>query len=137
MYRETMLHKHPQLKFVVFPQATHYYSTQHYVYKYPLLSFLNHMSINPNFFVALVHVSSLRLDRLTHVEQTITQTNHVLTPLLFCLSPRYQLSDIAISALTVLSKIGKVFCFRKVFNFLESRHLIFEKNQEKYCFQKT
>ena len=58
------------------------------------------MSINLNFFVTLVHVSFLRLDGLTLVDKTMIQTPHALTPQLFCLSPRYQLTDIATSSLT-------------------------------------
>ena len=67
-----MVYQHPKLKVVVCPQETHYDSTQHFVHKYPLLGFRNHMTINPNFFVALVHVSTLRLDRLTLVDQNMT-----------------------------------------------------------------
>ena len=61
-----------------------------------------------NFFVALVHVSSFRLGRLTHVDQTVKQTHHALTPLLFSLLPSYQLFDIETSAL--ISKDTLLFC---------------------------
>ena len=58
------------------------------------------MDFNPNFFFDLVHAYALRFDKLTHVDQTMTQTHHAPMPLLFCLSPMYQLSDIATSSLT-------------------------------------
>lgn len=94
-----MVHKHRQHKFVVCPQFMNYDSTKHFVRKYPLLSFLNHMDINPKFFVfALVQVSSLWIDRLTRVDHTMTQTQHVLNPQLFFLSPRYKLTNIALVA---------------------------------------
>ena len=41
------------------------------------------MTINPNFFVTLVHVSSIRIDGLALVGQTMTQTHNELTLLLF------------------------------------------------------
>ena len=95
-----MVRQHPQLKFVVCPQVTHYDSTLHFLHKYPLLSFRNHMAINPNLFIVFVHIFSLRLYKLSHVDQTLTYTQYPPTPLFFFLSPRYKLSDIATSALT-------------------------------------
>ena len=66
-----MVHQHPQLKFIICPQVMHYDSRQHFVQKYTLLSFHNHMAIKPNFFFALVHTSTIRFNKLTHVERTM------------------------------------------------------------------
>ena len=71
-----------------------------FVQMYPLLSFPNHMAINNDLLITLVYTFTLILTKLIHVDQTMTQTHHAPTPLLFYLSPRYQLSNIETSALT-------------------------------------
>ena len=67
-----MVRQNPQPKFVVSLQAKRYNSTQHFVQIYHLSIFHNHLAINPNFFVSLVHASTLRIDKLTYVEPTMT-----------------------------------------------------------------
>ena len=89
-----------QQKFVFCPQTMHDDSKKTFVLKYTLLSSCNHMDINPNSLFDLVHDHSLRFHKLTHVNYIMTQTHHAQTPLLCCLSPRYQLSDTATSAVT-------------------------------------
>ena len=58
------------------------------------------MAINLDSVFDLEQAYSLWFYKLAHVDHIMTQTNHAHTPLLFILSPRYKLSNIATSALT-------------------------------------
>lgn len=56
------------------------------------------MVINPDFFFILVHAKSFEFNNLTRSDHVMTQTQHALTLLLFCLSIRYKRFDTATSA---------------------------------------
>ena len=70
------------------------------VINYIPLSIHNHLTVNPDYFFDLVYACALRFDKLTHVDDIMTQTHHAHQTLVICLSPLYKLSDTTTSALT-------------------------------------